>query len=69
MCFILYFGIEQLASYKLLGGADFILQNIGFYQHFLGFSRGLVDSRDVFYFVLVIVLAIGTSVYFVQKKK
>jgi ABC-2 type transport system permease protein len=69
MCFILYFGIEQLASYKLLGGADFILQNIGFYQHFLGFSRGLVDSRDVFYFVLVIVLAIGTSVYFVQNKK
>ncbi len=69
MCFILYFGIEQLASYKLLGGADFILQNLGFYQHFLAFSRGLVDSRDVFYFILVMVVALGLSTYFVQKKK
>lgn len=69
LCFILYFGIEQLASYKLLGGADFILQNIGFYQHFLAFSRGLVDSRDVFYFVFVMVVCLGLSSYFVQKKK
>ncbi|MBS1550131.1 MAG: ABC transporter permease subunit [Bacteroidetes bacterium] len=69
MCFILYFGIEQLASYKLLGGADFVLQNIGFYQHFLAFSRGLVDSRDVFYFLFIITLALGLSSYFVQKKK
>jgi ABC-2 type transport system permease protein len=69
MCFILYFGIEQLASYKLLGGADFILQSIGFYQHFLAFSRGLVDSRDVLYFILIITLSLGLSTYFVQKKK
>ena len=69
ICFILYYGIEQLASFKLLGGADFLLQNIGFYQHFLGFTRGLLDSRDLFYFLLVIAISIYLSVYFVQKKK
>lgn len=69
ICFILYYGIEQLASYKLLGGADFILQNIGFYQHFLGFTRGLLDSRDVFYFLLVVGVCLYSSIYFVQKKK
>lgn len=67
--FILYFGIEQLASYKLLGGADFILQNLGFYQHFLGFTRGLIDSRDLFYFLLVMLICLALSVYFVKKKK
>lgn len=69
ICFILYFGIEQLASYKLLGGADFFLSNLGFYQHFLGFTRGLVDSRDVFYFLLVIGLCLYLSKIFVEKKK
>lgn len=69
ICFILYYGIEQLASYKLLGGADFVLQNVGFYQHFLGFTRGLVDSRDAFYFLLIIAVCFYLSVYFVKKKK
>ncbi len=69
MCFILYFGIEQLASYKLLGGADYVLQNIGFYQHFIAFTRGLIDSKDVFYFLLVIGICLFLAKIFVEKKK
>ena len=46
LCFIFYFGIEQLASYKLLGGADYILSSLGFYQHFIAFTRGLIDTRE-----------------------
>ncbi|WKS94839.1 ABC transporter permease subunit [Riemerella columbina] len=67
--FILYFGIEQLASYKLLGSADYWLQNFGFYYHYMSFTRGLVDSRDVSYFLLVLVLSLGATYYFINKKK
>ena len=69
ICFILFYGIEQLASYKLLGSADYILQSIGFYQHFMGFTKGLLDSRDVFYFLLIIGICLYLSVYFVKKKR
>ena len=69
LCFIFYFGIEQLASYKLMGGADYILQNIGFYQHFLAFTRGQIDTRDVCYFLFVIFLGLGLASWFVWKKK
>jgi ABC-2 type transport system permease protein len=69
LCFILYFGIEQLASYKLLGSADYILQNIGFYQHFLAFTRGQIDTRDVCYFLFAIFLGLGLASWFVWKKK
>ena len=68
-CFISYFGIEQLASYKLMGGADYILQNIGFYQHFLAFTRGQIDTRDVCYFLLIIGIALFFATKFVEKKK
>lgn len=69
MCFIFYFGVEQLASYKLLGGADYILSNLGFYKHFLAFTRGLIDLKDVAYFFLVISLCVLLAIYFVNKKK
>lgn len=69
MCFILYFGIEQLASYKLLGGFDYILQNIGFYYHFMAFTRGLIDTRDVFYFILVMAVCLFLAKILVEKKK
>ncbi|WP_447950953.1 ABC transporter permease [Chryseobacterium koreense] len=69
LCFIFYFGIEQLASYKLLGGADYLLSNLGFYQHFLAFTRGLIDTRDVFYFLLVIGISLFSAKVFVQNKK
>lgn len=69
MCFVFYFGIEQLASYRLLGGADAWLQQLGFYQHFLGFTRGLADSRDICYFLMVTFLCLFIAKIFVERKK
>ena len=69
LSFFLYFGIEQLANYKLLGGADYLLSNIGFYQHFMAFSRGLIDTRDLFYFSLVIGICLFLAKRFVENKK
>ena len=68
-CFIFYFGIEQLASYQSLGGADYFLSNLGFYQHFIAFTRGLIDTRDVFYFLFVIATCLFLAKIFVEKKK
>ncbi|MFC6267935.1 ABC transporter permease [Frigoriflavimonas asaccharolytica] len=69
ICFIMYFGIEQLASYKLLGGADYFLQNLGISYHYNSFSRGLIDSKDIFYFLIVISLALFLAKLSLEKKK
>ncbi|MCJ8496762.1 ABC transporter permease [Chryseobacterium salipaludis] len=67
--FFMYFGIEQLASYRLLGTADYYLGALGFYKHFLPFTRGLVDSRDVAYFIFIIILSLGAAAFAVSRKK
>ena len=69
LCFFMFFGIEQLASYKLLGGGDYILQNFGFYYHYITFTRGLIDTKDVFYFGLIIFLGLKAAILFVERKK
>lgn len=49
--FILFFGFQGLASYNLLGGFDYTLQQWGANFHYDGFLKGLLDTRDLIYFI------------------
>ncbi|MEC5394993.1 ABC transporter permease [Bergeyella sp. RCAD1439] len=69
VCFIAFFGVQQLANYKLLGAADYYLANLGFYHHYIAFTRGLVDTADIFYFMFVMVLCLVLSGYALQRKR
>ena len=56
-CYLLYTGFEQLSKLpKLSEGIDYYLSMIGMEFHYNSISRGLVDTRDVVYFLSVIVL-------------
>ncbi|RQP14205.1 MAG: gliding motility protein Gldf [Chryseobacterium sp.] len=67
--FILYFGTEQLASYKLLGSADYFLQQFSLSWHYQAFARGVVDSSDISFFLFIIVLLLALCRYVVGRKK
>jgi ABC-2 type transport system permease protein len=56
ICFIGYFGIEQLAELGLWGNFDLVILKFGINEHYTSMSRGVVDSRDVLYFLSVIFL-------------
>lgn len=49
--FILFFGLQGIASYNLLGSLDYTLQQWGALYHYNGFLKGLIDTRDIFYFI------------------
>lgn len=50
LCFILFYGFELLGS-LFSGNTEYILKNIGIRQHCLSISRGVIDSRDIIYFI------------------
>jgi len=50
-CFFMYTGWESLSSFDLLGGLDSFVNSIGINDHYRSLSRGLIDSRDVVYFI------------------
>jgi len=68
-CFFAFFGFESLASYNLLGSFDYTLSKIGFYQHYISFTKGIVDTRDLGYFLFVVFLFLFLSIRLVKKKK
>jgi len=61
-CYLLYSGFEALSSIpSFANGIDYYLGMIGMAFHYNSISRGLVDSRDVIYFLSVIVLFISLT--------
>lgn len=61
-CYLLYYGFEALSRIpQLKGGVDYYLGMIGISFHYNSISRGLVDSRDVLYFLSVIILFISLT--------
>lgn len=54
LCFFLYYGLEGIAQYNALGIADSYLSQIGIKRHYNSISRGVVDTRDLIYFISII---------------
>lgn len=69
ICFISYYGFEGLASYNLLGSADYYVQKIGSYSHFQQFLKGILDTRDLAYFIILIAILLQASIINLQLKK
>lgn len=51
LCFFCYSGLEQIASFELFGGLDRMIQSLSIAEHYDSMSRGVIDTRDVVYFI------------------
>lgn len=56
LCFFCYFGFEGLAGTQLFGNSTSILEAFGINFHYRSISRGVIDTRDVVYFLSFILL-------------
>ncbi|MFM7770558.1 MAG: gliding motility-associated ABC transporter permease subunit GldF, partial [Bacteroidota bacterium] len=54
--YILYNGFQSLGTFDLLGTFDKFIISLGIEEHYRGLSVGLIDSRDVLYFLGVSVM-------------
>ena len=68
-CFIIYYGFEGLASYNLLGSMDFYVQKIGSFTHYNQFLKGIIDTRDLLYFMILIVILNLITIINLENKK
>lgn len=56
-CALLYYGFSAISRMPALAnGADYYVEMIGINFHYQSISRGLIDTRDVVYFLSVIFL-------------
>lgn len=56
LCGFIYLGFEFLYTLDIFGSIDLFIQSIGIQAHYLSMSRGVIDSRDVIYFLSMILI-------------
>ncbi|NVK29295.1 MAG: gliding motility-associated ABC transporter substrate-binding protein GldG [Flavobacteriia bacterium] len=69
LSFIFYFGFDQIAELDIFGSADLLIYNLGINEHYLSISRGVIDSRDVLYFLGLIVFFGAMARLAIQSRK
>lgn len=61
LCFILFTGFESLATLNVWSAYALVIKQLGIVYHYESLSKGLVDSRDVLYFLSVIFLLLSAT--------
>jgi ABC-2 type transport system permease protein len=51
LCFFMFTGFQSLGNFELLGSLDEPIKKLGIQDHYASLSLGLIDTRDVIYFV------------------
>ncbi|MFP5436853.1 MAG: gliding motility-associated ABC transporter permease subunit GldF [Bacteroidia bacterium] len=67
LCFLFYFGFEGTATFAGSFGSE--VSKLGMDYHFKSMSRGVIDTRDVIYFVSVAALFLSFTVYKLKSLK
>lgn len=61
LSFLMFFGIEGLADVIPNTSVAFIFSELGINSHYVSVSRGVLDSRDIVYFLSVILFFLGAT--------
>jgi len=67
LCFLFYFGFEGISTFAA-SFSDFVA-SLGMDYHYKSISRGVIDTRDVLYFISVTVLFLAATVYQLKSLK
>ena len=69
ICFFLYTGFDLITSMDLFGSLDSLLLKLGINEHYKSIRRGVVDTRDLVYFLSVIcIFLVGTRIILQSRK-
>ena len=67
--FLMFYGFELTASFFSSGSVIFLLHNAGIHTHYQSISRGVIESGDLIYFFLLMILFLFLSVKLLKIKK
>lgn len=69
VCLVLYFGFNAISKLPIFqGSADYYIEMLGIDFHYRSISRGVLDSRDLVYFISIIFLSLLITVKNLHKK-
>jgi len=69
LCLFLTWGLDMVSKFNSVKVIDLVIRNLGISEHYNSISRGVVDSRDVLYFLSANILFLFAANLMLQKRK
>jgi len=69
LCFFVFTGFDFISSLSLFGKIDNIIISLGINSHYISMSRGVIDTRDVIYFVSLIAIFVFSTRTVLESRK
>jgi len=69
LSFFFYIGFDSLAKLFFLSNFSSIIQSLGISSHYVSLSRGVIDSRDIVYFISTIAFFLFITRLKLQSRK
>ncbi len=69
LCFLLYTGFSSLAAINIWGTWSYVIQQLGILHHYNALSRGLIDSRNLVYFLSMIIMMLSFTKLVLSSRK
>jgi ABC-2 type transport system permease protein len=67
LSFFFYYGFEVLTGFFTSGQSIQLLETLGIHAHYKSMSRGVIDSRDLLYFVVLSAGFLSATVWKIRK--
>lgn len=69
LCFFTFSGLESISKLFDISSLGTILINLGIAEHYQSISRGVLDTRDLVYFISLIALFLGLTKWVIGGRK
>ncbi|HNX44070.1 MAG TPA: gliding motility-associated ABC transporter permease subunit GldF [Bacteroidales bacterium] len=69
LCGFVYIGFEFIYGLSLFGRIDLFIQQLGISAHYASMSRGVIDTRDVIYFLSLIAVFLMLTRFNLERRK
>jgi len=68
LCFLLFSGFDSISSFSLLQPYSVTIAGTGINEHYASLSRGVIDSRDLIYFLSVVAFFLSLTHSKIKKR-
>lgn len=70
MCFLMHFSFEYISNLAVFfAKTDDIVEKIGMNYHYISISNGMIDSRDIVYFISIIIFFLLLAITSLNRRK
>lgn len=69
VCAVFYYGFDLIGQTSTNGSTQTLIASLGISAHYDAMSRGVIDSRDVVYFLIVIAAFVFATKMVIEKKE